>query len=86
MTEIDEKKRLNEKKFPYWKELPNGGRRYWLEIMGKHGYKARDIKEVDNEEKTIKSWQEIYDDRGNLVEIHEKYPRDLGHKRIEKEQ
>lgn len=86
MTEIDKKKQLNEKKFPHWEELPNGGRRYWLEITGKHGHKARYIKEVDNGENTIKFWQEIYDDRGILVEIHGKYPRDLGHKKVKKEQ
>lgn len=82
--EINERRRLNEKKFPHWKELANGGRRYWFELTGRYGYKARYIKEVDNGENTVKFWQEIYDDKSNLVEIHEKYPRDLGHKKTER--
>lgn len=32
---IENKRKLNEKKFPNWKELPNGSRRYWLEVKGK---------------------------------------------------
>jgi len=44
---------------------------------------ARYVKEVDANEETIRFFQEIYDDRGQLVEIHEKYPQDTGHRRIE---
>ena len=29
--------------------------------------------------------QEIYDDKGQLVEVHEKYPLDRGHRKVEKE-
>jgi hypothetical protein len=27
-------------------------------------------------------WQEIYDERGRLVEVHEKYPVDRGHEKV----
>jgi hypothetical protein len=39
-------------------------------------------KEVDALETTIRFWQEIYDERGVLVEIHEKYPVDTGHRKV----
>lgn len=79
---IEDKRRLNEKKFVNWEELSGGGRRYWLEIQGRHGWKARYVKEVDASEETIKFYQEIYDRENCLVEIHEKFPVDKGHKRI----
>jgi hypothetical protein len=79
---IQNKRQLNEKKFTDWKDLPDGGRRYYLEVKGRHGWKARYIKEVDTNEESVKFYQEIFDDRGNLIEIHEKYPVDRGHRRI----
>ncbi len=30
----------------------------------------------------MRFWQEIYDDRGTLVEVHVKYPVDTGHKKV----
>ena len=27
-------------------------------------------------------WQEVYDDHGKLVEIHEKFPVDKGHRKV----
>lgn len=86
MNEVETKRKLNEKKLPHWEELPNGGRRYWYELIGRAGYKARYIKEVDHNEDTIKFSQEIYDVQGNLIEIHEKYPRDLGHRKIRRKE
>jgi len=41
------------------------------------------VKEVDAQETTIRFAQEIYDPRGRLTEIHEKYPVDLGHRKVE---
>lgn len=73
---------LNEKKFEHWVELKNGGRRYWFEVKGRHKWKARYVKEVDSHEKTTRFYQEIYDDTGKLVEIHEKYPVDKGHRKV----
>jgi hypothetical protein len=32
--------------------------------------------------RTIRFWQEIYDDQGTLVEIHEKFPVDKGRQRM----
>ncbi|MBC7226842.1 MAG: hypothetical protein H5T61_06360 [Thermoflexales bacterium] len=77
-----QKRRENEKKFGHWDELPGGGRRYFYEVRGRYGWKARYVKEVDASEQTIRFYQEIYDEQGRLVEIHEKYPVDKGHKKI----
>jgi len=82
---VEDKRRLNEKKFPDWKDLPNGARTYGLEIKGRHGWKARYVKEVDAMEETIRFFQEIYDEGNNLIEIHEKFPVDRGHRRIKEE-
>ena len=72
----------NEKKFGHWEELPGGGRRYRLDVLGRLGWRARYCKEVDANEDTQRFWQEIYDDRGRLVEVHEKYPVDKGHQKV----
>ena len=66
-------------------ELLSGGRRYWFEVAGRRGWKARYVKEVDADEITIRFWQEIYDDRGQLIEIHEKYPVDKGHQQVQED-
>ena len=59
----------NEQKFSNWEILPPGGRRYWLDVLGGQGWKARYVKEVDA-------------DTGKLVEIHHKYPVDHGHQKV----
>lgn len=71
-----------DRKFGAWDELPDGNRRYYCEVEGRHGWLARYVKEVDVSERTIKFYQEIYDDDGRLVEIHEKYPLNKGHVRV----
>jgi hypothetical protein len=76
------KSKENEKKFPNCEELPDGSRRYWFEISGRSGWKARYVKTVDSEETTITFRQEIYDEHGDIKEIHEKYPIDRGHIKI----
>jgi hypothetical protein len=45
------------------------GRQYWLDVLGKQGWKARYVKEVDA-------------DAGKLVEVHHKYPVDHGHQKV----
>jgi hypothetical protein len=40
------------------------------------------MKEVDGDETTLRFWQEIYDENGLLVEIHEKYPVDHRHRKV----
>jgi len=81
---IDKNKRKkNEVKFGSWDELPDGGRRYFLKVHGRYGWTAYYVKEVDASEKIIKFYQEIYDEKGRLVEIHEKYPVDKGHQKIQ---
>jgi hypothetical protein len=73
----------NEKKFGKWLSLPNGGRRYWYELKGRQNWKARYVKEVDSKENTVRFYQEIYDETGRLREVHEKYPSDTGHRKIQ---
>ena len=70
----------NERKFTNWRALSNGWRLYSLEVPGKMGWRARYLKEVNANEQTVRFWQEIYDAEGSLVEVHQKYPIDLGHK------
>ena len=54
MTEYERKRRLNERKFGAWEDLPGGGRRYWFEIEGRRRWRARYVKEVDAEETTMR--------------------------------
>jgi hypothetical protein len=80
---VDERKRReNERKFGNWEELPGGGRRYRYNVSGRLGWKAAYIKEVDVHEATQRFVQEIYNDKGELVEVHEKYPEDRGHQPV----
>ncbi|MGH8102899.1 MAG: hypothetical protein ACREJQ_00080 [bacterium] len=72
----------NERKFPNWEPLPADGRRYWLDLLGRQGWKARYVKEVDANEVTVRFYQEIYDETGKLVEVHQKYPLDQGHQKV----
>jgi len=75
------KQDINERKFSNWEERENG-RLYWFEIEGKYGWKAKYLKLVDENDLTLKFWQEIYDNLGKLVEIHEKYPLDKRHVKL----
>lgn len=73
------KREQNERKFGAWEQRPGGGRRYWIDVVGRQGWRARYVKEVDAQEITLRFYQEIYDQTGRLTEIHEKYPVDKGH-------
>ena len=53
-------------------------------MFGKLGWKAKYLKQVNKDEITIRFWQEIYNNLGILVEIHEKYPIDKGHIKLNK--
>ena len=77
------KRSQNERKFGRWDDLPDGGRRYWLEVRGRSGWLARYVKEVDFNEATMRFYQEVFDGDGRLREIHHKYPVDLGHQRAD---
>ncbi|MBI3354972.1 MAG: hypothetical protein HY034_08830 [Nitrospirae bacterium] len=82
---VQKKRNLNERKFSELEDLSDGGRRYFLEVKGRHGWNARYVKEVDADEETLKFFQEIYNDKGVLVEVHEKFPVDKGHRKIKEE-
>ena len=71
----------DERKFGQWDKLSGGGRRYRLEVPGKQGWQARYLKDVDADENTVRFWQEIYNNQGKLVETHEKFPVDKGHRK-----
>ena len=78
---MDEQKRIqNERKFEQWEPLAEGGRRYTYDVIGRRRWRARYVKEVDAEERTLRFYQEIYDAEGRLVEVHQKYPEDTGHR------
>jgi hypothetical protein len=51
-----------------------------VDVIGRHGWKARYVKEVDNNEETLRFYQEVFNDKGDLAEVHEKFPLDRGHK------
>ncbi len=78
------KREQNENEFEFWEDLESGGRKYWFDIKGKAGGFARYIKTVDNNEVTVSFVQEIYSSENKLIEIHEKYPIDKGHKKVAK--
>jgi hypothetical protein len=83
---MDVKKRQqNERKFGSWKELSGGGRCYWYEVVSRSRWKARYVKEVDSSERTVRFYQEIYNEKGKLVEVHNKLPMDEGHKALKEE-
>jgi hypothetical protein len=75
-------RKQNERAFPQWEELPDGGRIYFRKISGRSGGFARYCKEVNAAEKTVRFWQEIYNRDGKLVARHEKFPLDSGHKNV----
>ena len=75
-------RRQNEREYKYWEELSGGGRRYWSDRRGFISGFQRVIKIVDENEVTIQVIQEIYDDVGELIEHHQKYPHDTGHQTI----
>ncbi len=78
---MNKKRKNNEKEYKNWENNSKGGRLYWKEI--KAGDKSEKIaryeKEVDKDEITQKFIQKIFDKKGKLTEIHEKFPIDKGH-------
>jgi hypothetical protein len=69
----------NERRFPRWDALPNGGRRYYRTIKGRTAGYAIYVKEVDADEMTVRIVQEVYDDNDRLMAVHQKFPEDTGH-------
>jgi len=83
MASTDVRQKADENKFSCWAELPNGGRIYWLEVEGNSGWKVKYVKVVNCDEDPILLYQDIFNERGELVEIHERFPADKGHRRVE---
>lgn len=71
----------NEGKFGQWDELPGSGAPLSAR-RARPARLARYLKDVDANEKTLRFWQEIYDDTGKLVETHQKFPVDTGHQKV----
>lgn len=80
-TMSSKKRKQNEKEYTNWSELEDGKRLYWKDIDAGDGggKKARYEKMVDENEQTLSFVQKIFDNIGNLTEIHEKFPIDKGH-------
>lgn len=53
-----------------------------VDLPSRSGWKVRYVKEVDANEATTRFYQEVYNEIGELVEVHHKYPADLGHRRV----
>lgn len=77
-----QKRKKNESEYDKWTEDEDGSRIYSFEIKGRLGWKALNLKEVNSEEITLRFWQEVYDEKNILREIHEKYPVDKGHQKL----
>lgn len=79
-------RKQNEQEFKLWEELADGGRRYWRDRPGRvHGFQ-RFVKVVDADENTLLIVQEIYNQANELVEQHQKFPEDTGHKVFEQDE
>jgi hypothetical protein len=84
---MSKRRRRNERDWPNHEDLPDGRRRYWFRRPGREWGCQILLKEVVFDpktqlEETVRLWQEIYDDTGKLVETHQKYPTDTGHKKV----
>ena len=51
-------------------------------MVGRNGGTARYVKIVDSDDVTLEFYQEIFDEDGLLIELHEKFPVDKGHKKL----
>jgi hypothetical protein len=76
----------NEKEYRNWIDLPDGGRRYWRDRKGRITGIQRMVKTVDAQENALSVVQEIYNDEGEIIERHQKFPQDTGHQVIAKDE
>jgi hypothetical protein len=65
-----------------WRDLPDGGKLYSYDVKGRSGWLARYVKQVDADEATGRFYQEVFDGDGRLRDVHEKFPVDLGHRKM----
>ena len=82
VEEVSDKRKKNEKKFKTWDDFPDGSRKYRRDVQGRNGWIARYVKEVDANDVALKFYQEIYDDKAKLVQLHIKFPSDTGHQKL----
>ena len=75
-------RKQNEQTFPNWEELSSGGRRYWIDDERDDGILIRYVKLVDENDHTLSFIQEVYDRKGKLIGVHEKFPFDRGHQQV----
>ena len=54
MEPIHNKREKHEKRFGTWIKIAMGGRKYFKEIPGNFGWKAKYVKEVDADEITLR--------------------------------
>jgi hypothetical protein len=62
--------------------LPDVGKLYSYDVKGRSGWLARYVKQVDADEATVRFYQEVFDGGGRLRDVHEKFPVDLGHRKM----
>ena len=79
------KRDWNERHFDRWENLGSGGRRYVTRGFGRSFGWAEYVKEADAREKTVRFTQNVYNNDGRLIETHQKYPEDTGHRYLEEE-
>jgi hypothetical protein len=84
---VSKRRQRNERDWPNWEDLSKNHRRYWIRRQGREWGWQILFKEVIFDpktqlEETARLWQEIYDGDGKLVERHQKYPADTGHKKL----
>jgi hypothetical protein len=58
---------------------------YWRKVNGQQGWYALYYKETDSNENTLRFWQEVFNEKNELEEIHQKYPVDKGHQKIKRQ-
>jgi hypothetical protein len=44
------------------------------DVSSRSGWKVRYLKEVDANEVTLRFYQEVYNEIGEMIEVHHKYP------------
>jgi len=89
VREVEKKRIENERKFSHGEKLPNGDRKYGYEIIGKFGYKARYVKEVNRKEETVRFRYRNFNNFSGLLSSkfrQTRYQKSGGSRRVKKSQ